>query len=174
MAITDSIPENINFLSPLLFRFQIKKSPHVNFFLQEATLPSVSLPPIESPNPFVKLPVFGDHIDFSALTITFKVDENLENYQELFQWIRDIGFASSYDEHSRIISQPRWTGLGIYSDVSLFILNSASNPRFEILFRDAVPIGLSSLRFHSPDTDVQFMSCQASFRYTLFDVLPIS
>ena len=36
-------PENTNFLSPLGYKLVIKKLPHLNFFIQSVTVPSVSL-----------------------------------------------------------------------------------------------------------------------------------
>jgi hypothetical protein len=42
MSSIDNTPENKNFLSPLNFRFQIKKAPHVNFFVQSVNIPAIS------------------------------------------------------------------------------------------------------------------------------------
>ena len=80
MTAIDSNPANKNFLSPISFKFMIKKAPHVNFFIQQVTVPRISLPSVETPNPFVSLPKPGDHIDFDTLSIKFKVDEDLQNY----------------------------------------------------------------------------------------------
>ena len=80
-AILDQTPSNRNFLSPLNFKFTIKKAPHVNFFIQKVNVPQIILKPPIAGNPFTNIPYPGDHIDYSTLEITFKVDEDLQNYQ---------------------------------------------------------------------------------------------
>ena len=44
-AILDQTPSNRNFLSPLNFKFTIKKAPHVNFFIQKVNVPQIILKP---------------------------------------------------------------------------------------------------------------------------------
>ena len=52
MSAINNTPENKNFLSPLNFRFQIKKAPNVNFFIQKVNIPQIELPQVDTPNPF--------------------------------------------------------------------------------------------------------------------------
>src|SRR5690606_103637 len=61
MSALDKVPSNNNFLSPLGFHFSVRKLPNVNFFVQRVRIPSISLPPADTPNPFVKIPYSGDH-----------------------------------------------------------------------------------------------------------------
>ena len=50
------------------------------------------------PTPFKEIPVQGDHLTFDNLEITFLVDEKLENYRELHQWLVGIDFQKQ--EHN--------------------------------------------------------------------------
>jgi hypothetical protein len=170
MSALDNIPENKNFLSPLNFRFQIKKCPNVNFFLQNVNLPGMVLNGPEQPNPFVRIPKAGDHIDFDDLMINYKVDEDLQNYLELYNWIRELGFPNSFDEYKSISGNPVYTGLGITSDMSLIILTSSRNPNYEVVFKDAFPISISSLIFDSTPQDVQYLEASATFRYRSYSI----
>lgn len=170
MSALDNIPENKNFLSPLNFRFQIKKCPNVNFFLQNVNLPGMTLVGPEQPNPFVKIPKAGDHIDFDDLMINYKVDEDLQNYLELYNWIRELGFPNNFDEYKSIAGKPVYTGLGIVSDMSLIILSSSRNPTHEVVFKDAFPVSISSLIFDSTQPDVQFLEASATFRYRSYSI----
>ena len=52
MTAIDNTPENRNFLSPLNFKFSIKKSPNMNFFLQKVNLPSITQDVIVIPTNF--------------------------------------------------------------------------------------------------------------------------
>ena len=42
----------------------------------------------------------GDDLTFDNLEITFLVDEKLENYRELHQWLVGIGFPKSRTQFS--------------------------------------------------------------------------
>ena len=87
MSAVTNTPENKNFLSPINFRFQIKRSPHLNFFIQRVNLPAIRLPHVTYPNPVQNIPYFGEHMEYADLVIEFKVDEDLQNYLELHNWI---------------------------------------------------------------------------------------
>ena len=43
MSILTDQPDNQNFLSPVGYKFQIKKTPKTNYFVQAVNLPSVSV-----------------------------------------------------------------------------------------------------------------------------------
>jgi hypothetical protein len=84
MSAEDNQPNNINFLGQNGFRFAIKRLPTVNYFCQAVSVPAVSIGAIESPTPFAFVPRPGDRITYEPLTLTFKVDENLQNYSHYF------------------------------------------------------------------------------------------
>lgn len=173
MSALDNTPENKNFLSPLNFRFQIKKAPHVNFFLQKVNLPGITLPVPESNNPFVMIPQTGDHMKFEELKITFRVDETMEDYLEVRNWITALGFPENFDQYKEIYEKPQWTGDGIFSDISLLIHDSAHAPAFDVTYVDAYPIALSGLEFNTMDGDVKYIAATATFKYTYYTIKKI-
>ena len=52
------------------------------------------------PTPFKQIPIQGDDLTFDNLEITFLVDEKLENYRELHQWLVGIGFPKARTQFS--------------------------------------------------------------------------
>lgn len=174
MSATDNTPVNKNFLSPLNFKFQLKRAPHINFFIQKVNFPGLTIMPTQQPNPFVKIPISGDHIAYDELKILFRVDEDLQNYLELHSWIRGLGFPEKYAEYRELAGQEKHTGGGLESDISLIILNSTKLPNYELTFRDAFPVSLSELVFNSTDSDVEYIEASAVFKYTLFDLKKIT
>ena len=170
MSAIDNTPTNKNFLSPLNFKFQIKKAPSVNFFIQKVNIPDIKLISPEYPNPFVNAPIPGEHLTYGILDITFKVDEDLQNYLEIHNWIKALGKPQNYDQYKNIQNKKPGTGDGIYSDISLMILSSTKMANYEIVFMDAFPVNISSVVFNTTDNDVNYIESSASFRYTLFDV----
>lgn len=161
------MPEfNKNFLSPVGFNFEIKKTPEMNFFVQSVTLPGITLPFTEQPTPFKKIPVYGDHIDYSEFQVTFKVNEDMGNYLEIFNWITAIGFPDNYEQHAQIANADPLTGQGIYSDASLFILSSASNPIIRIDIKDMFPTSLTDLVMDTKDTAIDYIEATATFKFS--------
>jgi hypothetical protein len=163
-------PVNKNFLSPLGFDFKIKKIPTTNFFVTRANIPNITLGVVESPTPFVKLPIPGDKIQFGDLQLTFKVDEDMKNYIEIFNWMIALGFPHNYGQYSAIKKINKSSGEGIYSDAVLTVLTSSMNPNIEFSFVNAFPYSLTDIEFSSQGTDVEYLEATVGFRYELFTI----
>jgi hypothetical protein len=163
-------PTNKNFLSPLGFDFRIKKLPTTNFFVTRTTIPGISLGVVESPTPFVKLPIPGDKIVFNDLQVTFKIDEDMKNYLEIFNWMMGLGFPEKFDQYAVLKNKARGSGDGIYSDGILTILTSAMNPNIEFSFRNVFPYSLTDVDFNTSSADVEYLEATVGFRYELFTI----
>lgn len=172
MSIINTEPSNKNFLSPLGFKFTIKKTPHVNYFVQSVNLPNVSLGESSMPTPFQRIPVAGDHIEYGDLQLTFKVDESMKNYIELYNWITAIGFPDKFDQHKAV--DPKFvkygSGEGIYSDATLVVMSSAMNPMHEIVFKEIYPSSLTDFVFDSRNTDVEYIEATVTFKFRNFTI----
>jgi len=164
---------NRNLLSPLTFKFFIKKLPEFNFFVQDVSLPGLELGVYQQPTPFKEFTVYGDHVTYAPLTATFKVNEDLGNYIEINTWLRQIGFPVEFAQHKTIADKSQTSGDGIYSDASLMVLNSASNPYVEIKIKDLVPIALSGLQFSSKDTQVTYQDAEVTFAFRDYTLNPL-
>jgi len=170
MTVLSNIPENRNFLSQLNFEFKIKKAPSVNFFIQKINLPSIFVKSVDVGNPFVVAPYTGEHVTFGELNIVYKVDEDLINYLEIWNWIIAYGKPESFEQYKEIQNHPQYTGDGIYSDVSLLIQNNNKMINYEITFIDAFPIRLGDLTLNTVDLDVKYLTVEAAFKYTHYKI----
>jgi hypothetical protein len=170
MSVLDNQPLDQSFLSPLGFKLQIKKTPTVNYFIQKATIPSVSLGIADIDSPFTKVPFPGTKLTFGNLQVTFKVDENMLNYLEIYSWLRDVGFPDNFAQYSNIAGQQVTSGEGVFSDITLIVLSSAMNPNVEITFFDCFPVDLSELEFDSTLSDVDYLTATATFASRRFDI----
>lgn len=164
---------NKNFLSPLNFKFVLKRAPHVNFFIQRANVPGLSLPEVDVSNPLIRVPYPGDHLLYEELEITYKVDEDLKNYMELHGWLRSLG-KRSFDEYRALAGNQPSSGQGIRSDISLIVLTSNRNANYEILFKDAFPVQVTGIDLNTTDTDVDYIEASARFRYVTYDVIKVT
>jgi|TARA_R110000744_G_scaffold375616_1_gene489203 hypothetical protein len=189
MAILDTQPTNPQFLSPLGFNFQIRKLPNVNYFAQSVNLPSVTVGNAELPTPFKRVPIPGDEMTLGDLSVTFKVDEDMNNYIEIFNWLQYISFPESFTQSKEVYGKDGMKGLtglknvqrtgrslgeGSVSDATLTVLSSASKPNLSITYQDCFPTSLSDLVFDTRQTDVDYIEASATFRFKFFNIDKIS
>lgn len=168
-------PANENFLSQLGFRFVLKRAPHINYFVQRVNIPSISLGTAPVSTPFVEIPLPGTKLTFQPLRVDFKVDENMENYLEIYNWMFSLGFPDNFSQYSPLRgAQAAQLGEGVFSDITLTILNSSMNPNKVITFVDAYPVDLGDVSLDSTDTDVTYASSSVTFAYRKFDVQSVT
>ena len=168
--------ENRNFLSPVGFKFSLKRAPGVAFFCNQANIPSMDLGIAEQPSYLRNIPTPGDKIEFGDLTLRFLVDEDLVNYMELQRWIRGLGYPENMDEFRKLESEAvlpgnfGQAGDNIYSDGTLQILSSNLVPSFQVVFNDLFPYTLSTVTFDATDTDIEYFTADVSFKYTIYNL----
>ena len=167
---------NRNFLSPTGFKFTLKRSPAAAFFCNQANIPSMDLGVAVQPNYLRDIPTPGDKIEFGDLSIRFLVDEDLVNYMEIQKWIRGLGFPDSMKEFKDLekeaVIQPSYANSGdnIYSDGTLQILSSNLVAKFNVNFKDLFPVSLSTITFDATDTDIEYFTADATFKYTIYNL----
>jgi hypothetical protein len=163
-------PTNKNFLSPLGFAFAIKRLPTVNFFVTRVNMPGVSLGVAETPTPFITIPRPG-RLQFSEMSVTFKVDEDMKNYKEIYGWMTALGRVDGFESYSSIAAgEKSVSGEGIYSDGALSILTSAMNPNMLVTFSNMFPVSISDLDFTTQSADVEYLETTVSFRFQSFKI----
>ena len=167
-----SQPENQNFLSPVGFRFGIRKMPHVNWFLQSVNIPGITMGEAPQPTPFIDAAQPGEKLTYDPLSITFKVDEDLKNWSELQEWLIGIGNPGSFQQYRDNLTKHGTEA--IVSDATLLTLNSTMNANFQITFKDLFPTSLGELQFDSTQTDIDYLTATATFRYLSYDFKKIS
>lgn len=167
MADLNNQPINPNFVLDTNARFTLMRAPNVTFYTQRVNLPGISIEVAEQASPFGHIYRHGHKMDFENLELTFLVDEDMENYFEIYNWIIGLGFPDDYDAFKTLNANPISSGKGIYSDATLTILSSAKNPNLEVKFTDIFPVELAPLEF---DTTGQAdrMQCTATFKYQRF------
>ena len=170
------ILQNRNFLQPTGFRFQVSRAPKVTFFGNAVNIPGMSLRTIRQTTPGLKdIDLPGEIIDFEDLTLRFLVDEDLQNYMEIQDWIRGLGFPDTYreiydlqdDGFRNVIAKKQ--GLNLFSDGSLTILDSMQNDNFKVMFKDMFPYSLSTLDFDATIQDMEYFTAEVSFKYLIYD-----
>ena len=135
-------PIQTNILRDMQFKFEIDIFPHVSYHLRDIQLPSVSVdqPIFSTPHRDVTIP--GSKIIFDPLTITFLVDDDLQNWKEIYYWL----IGSTFKEHKY---------KDVFSDGTLHILNGDLTPKTSIKFINCHPTMIGDLTFDSGSTEPQ-------------------
>ena len=93
-------PTKLDYASPTQFKFGIVQLPKVEFFTTSATLPGINMGSAVFPTPYKDIPVMGDKLTYDNLSVSFLVDEHLENYISLHEWMTAIGFPENRSQFS--------------------------------------------------------------------------
>jgi hypothetical protein len=173
-AIPTSQPENRSFLIPNSFGFTVERSPTVGFFGSVINVPGFTLGVVAQSTYLKNIPRPGEILSFEDLTLNFMVDEGLENYLEIDKWMRGLGFPEDIQQIYDLQDQSdiNRIGLNIYSDATLTIYNNQIKPAFRVIFKDLFPFYLSPLEFNSQMSEADVLTCQVSFKYSIYTIEP--
>jgi len=131
MATLTTIPANRSFLSNNKFDFVLRRIPNFTYFVQAVNLPSLSLQSTTINTPFSALSVPGNQISFGTLSLTFIVDEDMQSWYELYNWIFKLGNPKGFDKRGGLKDNDELLD-SVTSDATLFIKTNANNPNFKI------------------------------------------
>jgi len=115
------------------------------------------------------------------------VDEYLENYISLHNWMTGIGFPTDRQEFRTFRDTTSNTPAGgskpsvdligsatpdraLYSDAYLMVLSNKNNPIVEVIFQNIFPISLGGLDFTQNVTDVEYVTATADFAYQIYEI----
>ena len=162
--------QNRNFLSGVAFKFNLAKFPKVDFFSNSARIPELSLELTSQPSYLKTIDVPGERLTFGDFTLRFLVDENMENYISVYDWLTGLGFPETTKEFADLIKDKdgQRDAKEAFCDGTLRILNSNYREVAQVKFNDLFPTSLTSLDFDATNTDVQYFTAEATFKYTLY------
>ena len=193
MASVKRQPDKLDYASPTQFRFGIHQLPKVEFFSTAATIPAIALSDVIVPTAFKSIPMMGDQLTYDNLSISFIVDEYLENYLSIHEWMTAIGFPKNRTQFSQFKSNTSNTpstasspsnDIGdvqkptsvnaLFSDATLTVLSNKNNPIVNVFFRDLYPVAMTGLSYNQAATDVEYLTAEITFAYQLYEIEVIS
>ena len=181
-------PSIMDYASPVQFRFKCSKLPKVEFFCQSANIPGIGLGQVDVETPLKSIPFPGDKVTYQDLAISFLVDENLNNYKEIHDWIIGLGAPQNHTQFStlRDTGTDRFPGQttnspnnntvpdgGTYSDATLTVLNSKNIAVTEIRFHNIFPTSLGALSYDVQASDVNYLSTSVDFSYMYYEIVQL-
>jgi hypothetical protein len=158
MAIRNQ-PTNLNQLNVVSFETNFLRMPNVSYFCQRVSIPSITLSNTIQATPYSSIPIEGDVLEFEDLSLSFIVDEDMQNYLELYNWLQSLGFPDRYAQFDN-------ETLAIKSDMNIIIHTNKSNPNYSIGFKDVFPTSLGTIAFDTNATTLDPIVVDVIFKYT--------
>jgi len=170
MAVTiPTSSSNPNLLSNVSFNMAIAKFPNVDFYVQSVTLPGVTLSEIQVPTGPFRVPYkeVSGSAQFEPLSVTFMIDEDMNNYFELWNWVQIVAGINTQAYQELVSSDPMKAG--IKTDILLNVMTSHRNNNIEFKFIDAFPSGVEAVTFDFRSPSVDYQPMTVSFTYSHFE-----
>ena len=142
-------------------------------------MPGITLGTAVQANPYKDLDIPGDKLVYDDFRVSFVVDEELENYKQIYKWMIGLGYPNSQRDFTDMkledVYYPdigdRQNPFAEYSDGTLQILNSNLRPQSYVKIESMFPVSLSTLEFDASNTDINYFQAQVVFKYKIFQLL---
>ena len=182
-----SQPTVFDYATGTQWRLAFNRIPKTTWFCTAANVPGITLGEAQYATPMSDMFVTGGKLTFETLNITFLVDEELQNYRELWDWLVGIGSPVNHSQWETTLSKgdgairsfatpdadPRtkstYEESNLYSDATLIVYNSKNIPKVNVNFKNMFPTSLSSLEYSQELTDVEYFKASATFRYLYYE-----
>ena len=164
--LTTTQPSNINQLNIVSFEVNFSRLPNVEYFCQRVNIPAVILGEAFQPMPFMNLPVEGDTLSFEAMNLSFILDEDMQNYMEIYSWLTALGFPRDYEQFKTLKPASEASEYAsMFSDMDIMLQTNKSNPNYKITFNDVFPTSLSSVQFDTSVSALEPIVVDATFNF---------
>jgi len=170
---------NKSILNKNNFRLLIGKTPTVEYFVRSVNIPGLTFgETVQAAG--VGLDAFfpGDKVSFDTLDVSFLVDEDLENFKEIYDWmdaIVPIADPSAYGAYVNSVKPDSGTFSTVenyllqYSDITLVLNTNKNIPNKFFRFHDCFPISLGGIELES-GADTEAVIANVSFRFTYYEI----
>lgn len=153
---------NLNQLQNIQFEMQIERLKGFTFNLNKVSIPSISIAPPEQTSPFKNIARVGDTPIFANLNATVIMDEDLESWLSLYDWI-----TYSNPDNFNQFENSKFDGFH-ESDIAITIMKNSKNPLMKFNFINCVPINMSEINLDTSQTESQSFDFNVEFTYDSF------
>ena len=150
-----NLTTNVNLLSPTGFKLTINREKYANteYFITSFGIPDISTGEIQLNFRGGIGYQSSESRQFGALNVRFAIDEDMKNYTEIFDWIKDN--TEKYEK----------------SDMILSVMSSHNAVNKQFQFKNAFPLSLSGVEFNTQSGDIEYLQADVSFRYDEFVII---
>jgi hypothetical protein len=173
MAAKDFSPCDTDILQASKYILTFPRIAATQFFCQAVNLPGVSTNPTGIDTPFSSLPIPGDKIQYEPLVIEFLIDEELQSWRVLHDWLHGIAFPTEFAEYKNLKDLSRYSSelkYPQYADAELILLSASNNPKIRIKFVDVFPVSLGGINLDLRLDSSHIMLCTCTFKYSRYEI----
>ena len=165
-TLSSTQPSNINQLNIVNFEINFSRLPTVEYFCQRINIPAVILGDTFQPTPFLNTPVEGDTLVFESVNMSFILDEDMQNYIEMYNWLTALGFPKEYGQFRTLKDSGTDAEYSSkFSDMDIILHTNKANPNYKITFNDVFPTSLSAVQFDTTATTLDPIIVDATFNF---------
>jgi len=165
MDINNRHVTNESYLQPISFQFSCPRTPIMNYFVQSVQLPSVESSAAAQPTALIPAPVPGQDFTYNPLSVSFIVDEKMDNWLEIYNWMLSTKATDRFDR----VAEPQ----DQFADATIMIMNNKMQAIRRVEFSRIFPTALTEIQFDSTTTDPVPVIATATFAYTYYEVSEI-
>lgn len=171
-----SIDNQFNYAQANEFYVVALKIPGVSFYLQKFNIPGISMNGlVRQPTPFTDIQLTGTKLEYEPLVLDFIVNESLENYFSVLNWMTGIGFPENNQQFIDTVKSGRISSFkhienALTSQIDIIPLDSKHKPLAVISFHNAFPISISQLPWATTDSDVDYLKATVTMAYTMYKI----
>jgi hypothetical protein len=148
-----------NYLSPQRFAFQIDTPEliELSYECQQISIPTITVPQVDVPFRQFNTKFSGSSIEFDNFEARFIIDENMENYKAIYDWLV-YQVTDNESERSK------------HKDVILLIFNNNNQSNIRIHMINAMPVSLSPVEFDTTKTNTEYLYADVSFAIDYYEI----
>ena len=163
-------PSTSNLLTGNQFKLNVSRIPILSEYVIGVNVPSVEFVSTDLKTSFgVNIPTSSGKYIFEDMTVSFLIDEKLESWREIYEWLIRLGPLNDASE------QIMYNDCNVSTTTAeLLILNSAYKPSWKYRFYNMFPISLTGFSFTTTAADTIQLSSAVTFRYSYYDLVSIT
>ena len=129
--------------------------------------------------PFVDLYLPGDKAIYDLLNVTFIIDEELQSWKEIHDWIRAMTFPTEFEEYANLdrLSSMNLGSQSVkpqFADAAVTLFSSSNKPLYRFKFKDIFPTSVSTFILSTGESPETIITADATFRYSWYDIEKIT
>ena len=156
-------PSNVNAFLNTNFKFTLTRIPNVTFWCSSVNIPQVSIGDVTIQTGMLPHHVPGSSVQLDQLRVSFAVDEDFANWNEIYRWMRSI---VPFEDFAEILTNEN----SYYSEGTIHCLNSAKNTNKRFVFRKLFPLTLDGFDLNVALNDPEPVNVSATFTYESFEI----
>ena len=160
-----TIDVSSNLLQGTKFTMTLGRCPNFTFFLQESSIPGISIDEVVQTGPLAPVHRAGTKAYYDTLDVSVLVDENMQSWFEIHNWVRGLAPITG----TTIPTTPPLFKTSRYSDITVTVLNNSNIPKTRFQYYSAYPVKFGKVMLDTRYTPDNILTFPVTFRYTYYD-----